>query len=54
MIGDPTDFRHIGHIGADQSNLGSINCLLSSKGSYECGVPVPSHLREKDVPIVAN
>uniref|UniRef100_A0AC34REG8 CRIB domain-containing protein n=1 Tax=Panagrolaimus sp. JU765 TaxID=591449 RepID=A0AC34REG8_9BILA len=54
MIGDPTNFRHLGHIGADQPAVESINSLLSSKGSYEFGVDnVPRHLREKDIPITA-
>jgi len=56
MIGSPTDFRHIGHMGASDTSGSSydartLNCLLASKGSDEFGVRVPSELRHKDVPI---
>jgi hypothetical protein len=29
----------------------AVNCLLSSKGSEDYAIPVPSNLREKDIPI---
>uniref|UniRef100_A0A7E4ZPR4 CRIB domain-containing protein n=2 Tax=Panagrellus redivivus TaxID=6233 RepID=A0A7E4ZPR4_PANRE len=55
MIGDPTDFRHLCHMGADDlTTAGSapaVNGLLASKGDYDYSLPVPEHLREKDVPI---
>jgi hypothetical protein len=58
QISGPTGFRHIGHMGADDlsgsSAPGAINGLLSSKGSYEYSVPVPSHLRANDIAITTS
>uniref|UniRef100_A0A914CMG5 CRIB domain-containing protein n=2 Tax=Acrobeloides nanus TaxID=290746 RepID=A0A914CMG5_9BILA len=55
MIGGPTNFRHIGHMGAgdltSSCKIEAVNCLLSSKGSEDYAIPVPSNLREKDIPI---
>ena len=70
MIGGPTNFRHIGHMGAGDLTssckvclerhffnikkifkIEAVNCLLSSKGSEDYAIPVPSNLREKDIPI---
>uniref|UniRef100_A0AC35FIZ1 CRIB domain-containing protein n=1 Tax=Panagrolaimus sp. PS1159 TaxID=55785 RepID=A0AC35FIZ1_9BILA len=55
QISGPTQFRHIGHMGADDltgsTAAGAVNHLLSSKGSYEYSCPVPTHLRSNDIPI---
>ncbi|TKR94753.1 hypothetical protein L596_009004 [Steinernema carpocapsae] len=53
MIGDPTNFRHIGHMGAGDisNNVEAVGCLLRSKGADEYSIPVPMNLRANDVPI---
>ncbi|KAH7726727.1 CDC42 small effector protein 2 [Aphelenchoides avenae] len=55
MIGVPSDFRHIGHLGADDltssCNADTMTCLLSSKGGDEFSMPVPANARAHDVPI---
>ncbi|EJW80176.1 hypothetical protein WUBG_08915 [Wuchereria bancrofti] len=55
MIGGPTNFRHIGHMGASDLNatfnVDAISCLLRSKGDDSYSLPVPQHLRANDVPI---
>ncbi|CAG9536071.1 unnamed protein product [Cercopithifilaria johnstoni] len=55
MIGGPTDFRHIGHMGANDINatfnVDEVSCLLRSKGDDSYSLPVPQHLRANDVPI---
>uniref|UniRef100_A0A8R1XRR9 CRIB domain-containing protein n=2 Tax=Onchocerca TaxID=6281 RepID=A0A8R1XRR9_ONCVO len=57
MIGGPTDFRHIGHMGANDLNttfnVDAVSCLLRSKGDDSYSLPVPQHLRANDVPIKA-
>lgn len=46
MIGEPTNFRHTGHIGSGDmhtgggSNLTAIQNQMRSKGGYEYAVPV--------------
>ncbi|VDN82485.1 unnamed protein product [Brugia pahangi] len=66
MIGGPTNFRHIGHMGASDLNaafnvmclfsflhffVDAISCLLRSKGDDSYSLPVPQHLRANDVPV---
>ncbi|KHN79758.1 hypothetical protein Tcan_15081 [Toxocara canis] len=55
MIGRPTDFRHIGHMGVNDlnssCNVEAVSCLLRSKGDDVHSLPVPHHLRANDIPI---
>ncbi|MFH4978560.1 hypothetical protein AB6A40_005269 [Gnathostoma spinigerum] len=55
MIGRPTDFRHIGHMGASDlsqtCNVEAVSGLLQSKGDDSHSLPVPSHLRANDIPL---
>ncbi|VDO49573.1 unnamed protein product [Brugia timori] len=48
MIGGPTNFRHIGHMGASDLNA-TFNVM--SKGDDSYSLPVPQHLRANDVPV---
>uniref|UniRef100_A0A914HE54 CRIB domain-containing protein n=2 Tax=Globodera TaxID=31242 RepID=A0A914HE54_GLORO len=56
LISAPSDFRHIGHVGAgdnistaDEGN--AMGALLRSKGGPEFGMDVSVGLRSADVPI---
>lgn len=55
MIGGPTDFRHIGHMGANDLNascsMNEVSSLLQSKGDNSCNLSIPEHLHENDIPI---
>jgi len=56
MIGQPTNFRHLGHMGADDTtnsgcSVEAVSRLLSSKGESYCAIPVPKDLRRNDIPI---
>ncbi|KAI1726997.1 CDC42 small effector protein 2 [Ditylenchus destructor] len=55
LIGKPTDFRHLGHMGADDLsgsyNAEAAHSLLSSKGDDEFRIPVPANFRANDLPI---
>lgn len=56
MIGNPTDFRHTGHIGsgemATKQNvcLSSLQNQMKSKGGYDHTSPVDIHLNVVDLP----
>uniref|UniRef100_A0A914UID8 CRIB domain-containing protein n=1 Tax=Plectus sambesii TaxID=2011161 RepID=A0A914UID8_9BILA len=58
MIGGPTNFRHIGHMGANdvsgECNGNALQCLLNSKGDDKYSLPVPQGLRVNDLPIKAS
>ncbi|XP_061170486.1 CDC42 small effector protein 2-like [Saccostrea echinata] len=60
MIGNPTDFRHTGHIGsgevASKQNvcLASMQNQMSSKGGYDHVSPVNEHLNVIDLPARRN
>ncbi|GAU92515.1 hypothetical protein RvY_04586 [Ramazzottius varieornatus] len=59
MIGFPTDFRHVGHIGHDgvtdvasSSNtptLKAVQTQMRSKGGYESALPVNYALKVRDL-----
>jgi len=58
LIGGPTDFRHICHLGSGDlvtsSDVTSINSLLNSKGDGSQGLmAVPEDFRAKDIPVVS-
>jgi len=57
LIGEPMDFRHVGHLGAndmsDSCSADTMGSLLGSKGSDEFGMPVPQNFRSHDIPIKA-
>ncbi|KAM7446368.1 hypothetical protein ABFA07_005216 [Porites harrisoni] len=55
MIGQPTNFKHTGHIGsgdmASGSDLGSIQVQMQSKGGYQ-GISVPISSTPAGIPVV--
>ncbi|CAD5208572.1 unnamed protein product [Bursaphelenchus xylophilus] len=53
MIGNPTNFRHVGHLGADDLGCSTVSTtsLLGSKGSDEFRMNVPINIRANDIPI---
>ncbi|KAL3104327.1 hypothetical protein niasHT_029112 [Heterodera trifolii] len=56
LISGPSNFRHIGHIGAGDNlstadDENAMGALLRSKGGPEFGMEVPVELRSSDVPI---
>ncbi|XP_069102948.1 CDC42 small effector protein 2-like isoform X1 [Argopecten irradians] len=59
MIGQPTDFRHTGHIGSrdigngissSNSTMSEVQSQMSSKGGYDHVSPVNVHLNVIDLP----
>uniref|UniRef100_A0A915EF14 CRIB domain-containing protein n=1 Tax=Ditylenchus dipsaci TaxID=166011 RepID=A0A915EF14_9BILA len=56
MIGQPMEFRHLGHMGADDLsasyNADAAHSLLSSKGDDAFRIPVPENFRANDIPIL--
>ncbi|OQV26197.1 hypothetical protein BV898_00316 [Hypsibius exemplaris] len=54
MIGFPTDFRHVGHIGSTEvgspnSSLSAVQTQMQSKGGYDQALPVNYDLKVRDV-----
>ncbi|XP_055349857.1 CDC42 small effector protein 2-like isoform X2 [Paramacrobiotus metropolitanus] len=56
MIGLPTDFRHVGHIGStdmgattSSTSLLAVQSQMRSKGGYEEALPVNYVLRVRDL-----
>jgi len=56
LIGGPTNFRHIGHLGSGDlsasSDSNAFSLLLSSKGEDKFATAVPDDCRSKDLPVL--
>jgi hypothetical protein len=54
MIGFPTDFRHVGHVGSTDmgtanSSLTAVQSQMQSKGGYDHALPVNYVLKVRDL-----